>query len=81
MTETVTVRPFNHNHASVDWPERRGVVIEQQNALGYDVFPSIYVSDSGEAELSDMGATRADAGDMADWLEAAAAAIRERIAR
>lgn len=79
--QTITVRTFDHNRPGVDWEERRGIVIESIGDNGYDRFPSIYLADDHTAELSDLGTVRGDAAAMADWLEAAAAAIRGRLGR
>lgn len=79
--QTITIRPYDHNLPGLNWEERCGIVIEATGDNGYDRFPSIYLADDQSAELSDIGTVRDDAAALADWLEAAAEAIRERLDR
>jgi hypothetical protein len=80
MSIQTTVSTFDHQNGG-DWPGNRGVVMDTEAGYTGRVFstrmPSLWITDSGDVELDEMGG-RWPAEDVLAWLEAAAAAIRSR---
>lgn len=78
MSIHASISPFDHQNGG-DWPGNRGVVMDSETGWDGKVFsrrmPSVWITDSGDVEIDEL---RVPAEDALAWLEAAAAAIRER---